>query len=223
MRSGVQCGGEFEGGGEAEGFFGAGSGHRPDEGGEFCALLLFVRELEVDFGGGLCAGAFEIATNQIPLQEVMYARGNVLWLFRTGQGLWKELHLRTNHLQVRPWTFFENGVVGHIGFADPFDNVLRNIVIKALQGTGVLEGENAILHESGTLICMGMSIFYLYQIPAASTFRSQTTPSPSTISSSSSSLPATKPPSRRAPIFHPCRISPLPLLVRLLHQHVLPA
>ncbi|MCJ1294153.1 S-methyl-5-thioadenosine phosphorylase [Xylographa carneopallida] len=55
---------------------------------------------------------------------------------------------------VRPWTYFENGVVGHIGFADPFDNALRAIIIDAVQGKGVLEGENIQLHESGTLICM---------------------------------------------------------------------
>ncbi|MCJ1382377.1 S-methyl-5-thioadenosine phosphorylase [Xylographa soralifera] len=55
---------------------------------------------------------------------------------------------------VRPWTYFEGGVVGHIGFADPFDNDLRSIIIDAVQGTRVLEGEDIKLHESGTLICM---------------------------------------------------------------------
>ncbi|MCJ1417368.1 S-methyl-5-thioadenosine phosphorylase [Xylographa parallela] len=55
---------------------------------------------------------------------------------------------------VRPWTYFEGGVVGHIGFADPFDNALRAIIIEAVQGKSVLEGANIELHESGTLICM---------------------------------------------------------------------
>ncbi|MCJ1477798.1 S-methyl-5-thioadenosine phosphorylase [Lambiella insularis] len=55
---------------------------------------------------------------------------------------------------VRPWTYFENGVVGHIGFANPFDNLLRSIIIQAVQGKGVLEGRDIKLHESGTLICM---------------------------------------------------------------------
>ncbi|MCJ1436013.1 S-methyl-5-thioadenosine phosphorylase [Xylographa pallens] len=58
---------------------------------------------------------------------------------------------------VRPWTYFEGGVVGHIGFADPFDNALRAIIIEAIQGKSVLEGEDIKLHESGTLICMGPS------------------------------------------------------------------
>ncbi|MCJ1392899.1 S-methyl-5-thioadenosine phosphorylase [Xylographa bjoerkii] len=55
---------------------------------------------------------------------------------------------------VRPWTYFEGGVVGHIGFADPFDNILRSIIIQAIQGKSVLEGEDIKLHETGTLICM---------------------------------------------------------------------
>ena len=60
-----------------------------------------------------------------------------------------------NVIQVRPWTYFEGGVVGHIGFADPFDNVLRSVIVQAVQGKGVLEGEDIRLHDSGTLICMG--------------------------------------------------------------------
>ena len=59
---------------------------------------------------------------------------------------------------VRPWTFFEGGVVGHVGFADPFDNELRDVVVKAVEGRGVLEGENVDIHSKGTLVCMGTSI-----------------------------------------------------------------
>ncbi|MCJ1404097.1 S-methyl-5-thioadenosine phosphorylase [Xylographa trunciseda] len=55
---------------------------------------------------------------------------------------------------VRPWTYFEGGVVGHIGFADPFDNTLRSLIIQAVQGKNVLEGSDIKLHETGTLICM---------------------------------------------------------------------
>jgi 5'-methylthioadenosine phosphorylase len=58
-------------------------------------------------------------------------------------------------LQVRPWTFFEGGVVGHVGFADPFDNQLRDLVVRAIKEPGVLEGDGIQLHESGTVICMG--------------------------------------------------------------------
>lgn len=54
---------------------------------------------------------------------------------------------------VRPWTFFEGGIVNHFGFADPFDEPLAKVV-KACGHS--LEGDGVILHDSGTLICMGM-------------------------------------------------------------------
>ena len=53
---------------------------------------------------------------------------------------------------VRPWTFFEGGVVGHVGFADPFDKGLAQVVRKCGHA---LEGEGVRLHDKGTLICMG--------------------------------------------------------------------
>lgn len=31
------------------------------------------------------------------------------------------------YLGVRPFTFFEKGVVGHVGFADPFDEKLAKV------------------------------------------------------------------------------------------------
>jgi len=55
---------------------------------------------------------------------------------------------------IRPWTFFEGGAVGHVGFADAFDDDLRKIIVKAVDGKGVLEGENVSIHDKGTLICM---------------------------------------------------------------------
>jgi 5'-methylthioadenosine phosphorylase len=52
---------------------------------------------------------------------------------------------------IRPFTFFEKGVVGHVGFADPFDPKLASIV----RACGhALSGENIILHDTGNLICM---------------------------------------------------------------------
>lgn len=52
---------------------------------------------------------------------------------------------------VRPWTFFEGGLVGHVGFADPFDEKIAAVV----RGCGhALEGEGVVLHDEGTLICM---------------------------------------------------------------------
>lgn len=53
---------------------------------------------------------------------------------------------------IRPFTFFEKGLVGHVGFADPFDAKLAAAVKKC---ANVLQGEGSTLHEGGTIICMG--------------------------------------------------------------------
>ncbi|KAL9604653.1 MAG: hypothetical protein Q9219_000373 [cf. Caloplaca sp. 3 TL-2023] len=55
---------------------------------------------------------------------------------------------------VRPWTFFEGGMVGHVGFADPFDPALCRVVSNAIGRPGFLEGEKAQLHPKGTVICI---------------------------------------------------------------------
>ncbi|KAL2208160.1 S-methyl-5'-thioadenosine phosphorylase [Sarocladium strictum] len=52
---------------------------------------------------------------------------------------------------VRPFTFFEGGVVGHVGFADPFDKGLAEVVKRCAES---LEGEGVVLHDKGTVICM---------------------------------------------------------------------
>lgn len=54
---------------------------------------------------------------------------------------------------VRPFTFFEGGMVGHVMFGDPFDEGLAAIVRKCGHS---LEGEGVRLHDRGTLVCMGM-------------------------------------------------------------------
>lgn len=74
---------------------------------------------------------------------------------------------------VRPWTYFEQGVVGHVGFADPFDDELRRIVFESVEGKGVLEGENVRMHDRGTLICMGSfaPCFTLYQVPGHTLYK----------------------------------------------------
>jgi len=54
---------------------------------------------------------------------------------------------------VRPFTFFEGGVVGHVGFADPFDESVAEVVRKCGHA---LEGEGVRLHDKGTIVCMGM-------------------------------------------------------------------
>ncbi|KAH8601155.1 5'-methylthioadenosine phosphorylase-like protein [Bisporella sp. PMI_857] len=52
---------------------------------------------------------------------------------------------------IRPFTFFEKGVVGHVGFADPFDAKVANIVKECGHA---LAGDGVKLHEKGTVICM---------------------------------------------------------------------
>jgi 5'-methylthioadenosine phosphorylase len=51
---------------------------------------------------------------------------------------------------IRPFTFFEGGMVGHVGFADPFDGKLAKVVAGC---AGSLEGGSK-LHMGGTLVCM---------------------------------------------------------------------
>ena len=52
---------------------------------------------------------------------------------------------------IRPFTFFEGGLVGHVGFGDPFDEGLAKIVRRLGHS---LEGEGVRLHDQGTIICM---------------------------------------------------------------------
>lgn len=55
---------------------------------------------------------------------------------------------------VRPFTYFEGGMVGHVAFAEPFDEPLRQVVIDAVKDTGVLGGNETRLHSDGVLVCM---------------------------------------------------------------------
>ncbi|KAF2181023.1 S-methyl-5'-thioadenosine phosphorylase [Zopfia rhizophila CBS 207.26] len=52
---------------------------------------------------------------------------------------------------IRPFTFFEGGMVGHVGFGDPFDEGLAKIVRRCGHS---LEGEGVTLHDKGLVICM---------------------------------------------------------------------
>lgn len=52
---------------------------------------------------------------------------------------------------IRPFTFFEGGMVGHVGFADPFDAKVGAIVRKCGQS---LEGDGVRLHSEGTVVTM---------------------------------------------------------------------
>ncbi|KAL9087596.1 MAG: hypothetical protein Q9159_003546 [Coniocarpon cinnabarinum] len=54
---------------------------------------------------------------------------------------------------VRPFTFFEGGVVGHVGFADPFDLELHRVIVKVGRASGVLERGSKVI-DRGTLVCI---------------------------------------------------------------------
>lgn len=54
---------------------------------------------------------------------------------------------------IRPFTFFEGGFVGHVGFGDPFDEGLAKVVRQCGHS---LEGDGVRLHDKGTVVCMGM-------------------------------------------------------------------
>lgn len=52
---------------------------------------------------------------------------------------------------VRPFTFFEGGLVGHVGFGDPFDDALRQVVV---QCAAAMRGDGVTMHPAGTVVCM---------------------------------------------------------------------
>ncbi|MFT5586291.1 MAG: 5'-methylthioadenosine phosphorylase [Cognaticolwellia sp.] len=49
---------------------------------------------------------------------------------------------------VRPVTFFEQGVVGHVGFGDPICETLRRYLLQAANDS------SATVHDKGTYVCM---------------------------------------------------------------------
>ncbi|KAF8537325.1 S-methyl-5'-thioadenosine phosphorylase [Trichophaea hybrida] len=51
---------------------------------------------------------------------------------------------------IRASTFFEDGIVGHVGFADPFDAGLRRVIERFASSLV----QDAKLHVGGTVICM---------------------------------------------------------------------
>jgi 5'-methylthioadenosine phosphorylase len=52
---------------------------------------------------------------------------------------------------IRPFTFFEGGMVGHVGFADPFDAAVAAVVRRCGHS---LDGDGVRLHDAGTVVCM---------------------------------------------------------------------
>jgi 5'-methylthioadenosine phosphorylase len=52
---------------------------------------------------------------------------------------------------IRPFTFFEGGLVGHIPFGDPFDSRLAAVVQRC---AAAMRGEGVVLHPQGTVVCM---------------------------------------------------------------------
>jgi len=57
-----------------------------------------------------------------------------------------QLYDRTRHR--RPQTFFDEGIVAHIGFADPFCPNLRQVLVQAARDAG------ATVHDGGTMVVM---------------------------------------------------------------------
>lgn len=62
---------------------------------------------------------------------------------------------RTRH---RPDTYFGNGVVGHVAFADPFCGRLRTIFTQVLEGAGVPGGTKPT-RSGETIVCMEGPLF----------------------------------------------------------------
>jgi len=52
--------------------------------------------------------------------------------------------------KARPATFFEGGVVGHVGFGEPICETLRGILLKASRQTA----SSVEVHDRGTYVCM---------------------------------------------------------------------
>lgn len=50
--------------------------------------------------------------------------------------------------KARPSTFFENGIVAHVGFAHPISALLKNILIESCDELGITN------HKKGTYVCM---------------------------------------------------------------------
>ena len=96
---------------------------------------------------------------------------------------------------IRPFTFFDGGLVGHVGFGDPFDNGLAKVVMQCADS---MKGDGVKLHEKGLVVCMG-------ELQAHGDY---------------GYLLLTTSPSRGSPIFHTCGIEPLPVVGWLRHQHV---
>lgn len=52
---------------------------------------------------------------------------------------------------IRAFTFFEDGLVGHVPFADPFDEGIAQVVRTCGKS---LDGDGVVLHDRGILVCM---------------------------------------------------------------------
>lgn len=61
----------------------------------------------------------------------------------------------------RPFTFFEDGLVGHVPFADPYDDKIAQVVRKCAEA---MQGDGVVLHPKGTAICIGMPFLCLIPI-----------------------------------------------------------
>jgi 5'-methylthioadenosine phosphorylase len=54
----------------------------------------------------------------------------------------------------RPSTFFGDGVVAHVGFADPVSPVLSDVVYRAASAAAAADGGRSTVHRGGTYVCI---------------------------------------------------------------------
>lgn len=106
------------------------------------------------------ARGHRILPSDIPVRANIYALKSigVEWVIAASAvGSLREeiapLHMVIPHQIIdrtknRPSTFFTTGLVGHVGFADPFCPVLSGLLAKAAERAG------ATVHRGGTYICM---------------------------------------------------------------------
>ena len=76
------------------------------------------------------------------------AVGSLRWDYKPGDFILPDQFIDMTR-GIRPYTFFEGGVVSHISIADPFCEHLREIIREAAKDV-----ENLILHYNGTYICI---------------------------------------------------------------------
>ncbi len=76
------------------------------------------------------------------------AVGSLRWDYRPGDFVVPDQFIDMTK-GIRPFTFFEGGVVAHVSMADPFCEHLRRIILEAAKNV-----EDLTIHPKGTYICI---------------------------------------------------------------------